>query len=175
MAQLVRQVSKGAFLYSCNISHAYRQLPLDPVDWPPVRFKVGGRFFTDVSLPFGGRWALASCQDTTSLVTNHLRQKGLKPSTIMMTSRGGASKAEAPSHFTTVTVQSTLHWLGINKTKHTKIVVLVADWLSDTFWCYVTSFCVSQSPVIPFRLLSKSTQPDTISCSTHSCCFPIIL
>ena len=40
-ASLIRRAGKGAWLFSCDISRVYQQLPLDAADWPLVCFKEG--------------------------------------------------------------------------------------------------------------------------------------
>ena len=40
-------------MFSTDVSQAYRQLPLDPGDWPLVCFIFEGSFYMDLSLPFG--------------------------------------------------------------------------------------------------------------------------
>ena len=35
---LIRTAGKGYYLYSADVAWAYRQLPLDPGDWPLVCF-----------------------------------------------------------------------------------------------------------------------------------------
>ena len=76
LASLITEASRRAWLFSCDESRAYRQLPLDPADWPLVCFQEGGRYFMDASLPFGLRWAEVSCQATTSIITGHLNCQG---------------------------------------------------------------------------------------------------
>ena len=77
MASFIREAGKGAWLFSCDMSRAYHQLPRDPVDWPLVCFHEGGTFFfMDASLPFGLRWLAASYQDTTSIITSHFKSQG---------------------------------------------------------------------------------------------------
>ena len=85
---LIHHAGKGAYLYSKDVAHAYRQLPLNPADWPLVCFQFEGRFFNDVSLPFGLRWATSHCQDFTSLITRELGRQDWLSSTISMTSEG---------------------------------------------------------------------------------------
>ena len=60
-----------------KIAISYQQLALDLRDWPLVCIKVEGCYFTDISLPFGLRWAAAACQDVTSLIVRDLASKGL--------------------------------------------------------------------------------------------------
>ena len=73
---LIKDAGRGCYLYSCDFTRAYRQLPLDPADWPLVCLQVQGRYFVDISLPFGLRWAAACCQDTTSFITRAFREQG---------------------------------------------------------------------------------------------------
>ena len=39
---LVKKMGNGCYVYSCDISRAYKQLPLDSFDWPLVCLKVRG-------------------------------------------------------------------------------------------------------------------------------------
>ena len=52
-ANHIRRVGRGTWLYSTDIARAYRQLLLDPWDWPLICFTEGGQFFIDISLHFG--------------------------------------------------------------------------------------------------------------------------
>ena len=40
-------------MFSYDIFRAYKQLPLDPADWPLVYLKVSDSYYVDMSLPFG--------------------------------------------------------------------------------------------------------------------------
>ena len=74
---LIRKAGRGCYLYATDVARAYRQLPLDPADWPLICFQFEGRYFVDISLPFGLRWAASHCQDVTSLVAAELWRQGL--------------------------------------------------------------------------------------------------
>ena len=70
---LIHTAGKGCYLYSADVARAYRQLPLDPGDWPLVCFNFQDDFYTDIlSLSFGLHWDAAHCQDVTSLITREL-------------------------------------------------------------------------------------------------------
>ena len=77
LACLIWQAGRCTFLYSTDISQAYRQLSLDPSDWLLVCFTVEGRTLTNISLPLSLRWAASHCQDITGLVARELGRKGL--------------------------------------------------------------------------------------------------
>ena len=53
LADRIRQAGTGAYVYSCNITRAYHQLPLAPAHWLLMCFKMEGQYFLDIILPFG--------------------------------------------------------------------------------------------------------------------------
>ena len=74
---LIRKAGRVSFLFATDVARAYRQLPLNPKDWPLVCFTFEGWFYVDISLPFGLRWAASHCQDATNLVARELRKRGI--------------------------------------------------------------------------------------------------
>ena len=74
---LIRQAGRGCFLYATDVTRAYCQLPLDPAYRPLICFHFEGRFYIDVSVPFGLRWAASHCQDITNIISRELRGRGL--------------------------------------------------------------------------------------------------
>ena len=77
----------------------------------------GGRYFTDVSLPFSMRWVASACQDTTSLVVQHLNQQGESLLSYIDTFGVVAStKADAQDHFGCL--QALLSILGLEEANH---------------------------------------------------------
>ena len=60
--KLIRWAGKGCFLYATDVARAYRQLPLNPGDWPLVCFQFEDRYYIDINLPFGLRWVACHCQ-----------------------------------------------------------------------------------------------------------------
>ena len=78
MADLIRKAGRGSYMFCCNIARAYRQLSLDPVNWPLVCLKAQGKYFVDMSLPFGLCWVAACCMDVTTLITRALMEEGIK-------------------------------------------------------------------------------------------------
>ena len=59
LCDFIHIASKGCFMYSADVAWAYRQLPLDPGDWPLVFFSFQEAYYTDISLYVGVRWAAA--------------------------------------------------------------------------------------------------------------------
>ena len=114
---LIRTAGKGCYLYSADVARAYRQLPLDPMDWPLVCFNVNGVYYTNISLPFGLRWAAAHCQDVTSLVTRELNHGG---ATVLsyINDFGGVptDQTTAATHF--INLRSLLAKVGLWEAEH---------------------------------------------------------
>ena len=109
----------GAWLFSCDAARAYRQLPLDPADWPPVCFKEGGgQFFMDARLPFSLiAWAAASCQDATSIISSHFDRQGFSLLNYIDDFMGiASSKQFTVKQFKQL--QGTLEDLGLVEAKH---------------------------------------------------------
>ena len=49
------QLGRGAYLYKTDLARGYRQLRVDPSDWPLLGFSVEGKFYFDMCPPFGLR------------------------------------------------------------------------------------------------------------------------
>ena len=117
LCDLIRRAGRGCFLFATDVARAYRQLPLDPADWPLVCFTFEGRFFSDISLPFGLQWAAYHCQDATSLVTRELGRSGLSVLHYIDNFRGvAASRAQAEAHF--ALLQGLLETLELQEASH---------------------------------------------------------
>ena len=91
---LIRTADKGCYLYSADVARAYRQLLLDPGDWPLVCFNFQGAYDIDISLPFGLHWAVPHCQEVTCLITSALNNKG----TTVLSYIDDCRRSHKPSH-----------------------------------------------------------------------------
>lgn len=65
LQQAISDLGGSCYLYSCDISRAYRNLPLDPLAWPLCCVQFKGRIYVDTALSFGARWSAAGCQRVT--------------------------------------------------------------------------------------------------------------
>ena len=75
LVSLIKDAGKGCYIYLCDKSRTYKQLPLDPCDWCLVCLKVQGHYFLDISLTFRLRWEASCCQDNTSLKSRAFRDQ----------------------------------------------------------------------------------------------------
>ena len=76
LIHLINGAGPDCYLYSTDISRAYRHLPLDPLSWPLTCIQFDSKVFCDISLPFGARWSASACQRTTDAVCYIMSQNG---------------------------------------------------------------------------------------------------
>ena len=69
LIEMILKAGPNSWMWSSDISRAFRQLPLDPLDWPLLCVKHDGNYYSDVSLAFGARWASACCQRMSDSLT----------------------------------------------------------------------------------------------------------
>ena len=66
MADRVRSLGPDCYLYKLDLARGYRQLRLDPLDWPLMTIMHGGELYMDVCPPFGLRTAALMMQRTNN-------------------------------------------------------------------------------------------------------------
>ena len=71
MANRVRDLGTGCLMYKLDLSRGYRQLRLDPWDWPLMSIQNDGQYYMDVCPPFGLRTA-AMIMERTTLAASHI-------------------------------------------------------------------------------------------------------
>ena len=71
MANRVRDLGTGCLMYKLDLSRGYRQLRLDPLDWPLMSIQNDGQYYMDVCPPFGLRTA-AMMMERTTLAASHI-------------------------------------------------------------------------------------------------------
>ena len=75
MERAIVQAGRGAFLYKTDLARGYRQLRVDPLDWPLLSFQHEARCFMDICPPFGLRSsAMAMQRVSEALVFLHSRR-----------------------------------------------------------------------------------------------------
>ena len=68
------ELGRGVFMYKTDLSRGYRQLRVDPLDWPLLGFSNGEYYCMDVCPPFGLRTA-AMCMQRTSQAIAHIHDR----------------------------------------------------------------------------------------------------
>ena len=74
LAQAIITAPPTAHLFSLDLSRAYRQLRVDPQEWPLLGLTWNKQYYFDLSLAFGGRWHAAACQRVTEALQFYLGQ-----------------------------------------------------------------------------------------------------
>ena len=77
LAELVRNEGRGCYMYKCDLSRAYRQIPVEPIDYALLGFRWRSKYYIDTRLPFGLASAAMACQRTTKAVAYMFENLGL--------------------------------------------------------------------------------------------------
>ena len=75
LVEKINEIGPSALLYKIDLERAFRNLRIDPFDYPVLGLKWKNSIFVDLGLPFGFATGAASCQSCTDLVTWTLSQK----------------------------------------------------------------------------------------------------
>ena len=68
LARKIVQYGTGVLLYKADLSHAYRQLRSDPLDWPFLALEWNNETYMDVAIPFGLRHGASACQRVSEAI-----------------------------------------------------------------------------------------------------------
>ena len=72
----VQLLGPSCFIWKADLSRAYRQLRIDPLDAPLLGIYHRGAYYLDVCPPFGCRYAASACQRTTNAVAYLMGKRG---------------------------------------------------------------------------------------------------
>ena len=62
------------YLYTLDIENAYKNLPVDPLDWPLLTFRWKGKYYIENRLPFGSRNSSVTMQTVASAIIDILKK-----------------------------------------------------------------------------------------------------
>ena len=113
------ELGRGAFLYKTDLARGYRQLRVDPGDWPLLGFTHRGRFYVDVCPPFGLRTSAMCMQRTTEAISWMHQQVGYI-SRPYLDDFGGAERTIQQAEAALTALQSIMADLGVREAE-TKI------------------------------------------------------
>ena len=68
LAELIAKEGKGCFMYKLDLARAYRQLPIDPLDWPLLGISWKDEMYIDLCVPFGLRHGAMFCERVTTAI-----------------------------------------------------------------------------------------------------------
>ena len=76
MAERILTLGPGAHMYKTDLARGYRQLRVDPWDWPLLGFKHNDRYFMDICPPFGLRTSAMFMQRTSQAICYIHQRRG---------------------------------------------------------------------------------------------------
>ena len=77
LAQAILSAPPTAYVFSIDLSRAYRQLRIDPQEWPLLGLFWRDKYYFDRALAFGGRWHAAACQRVTKALQQFLASQNI--------------------------------------------------------------------------------------------------
>ena len=116
MEQRVLQLGEGCYIYKTDLSRGYRQLRVDPMDWPLLGFVHENKFYMDVCPPFGLRSAAMMMQRTSQAVTYIQGKKGFEVYPYI-DDYGGGEKTKDEAGIALSSLQDTLVQVGLKEAK----------------------------------------------------------
>jgi hypothetical protein len=72
IAQIIAFYGHHTYLWSLDLQRAFRQLRIDPLDWPMIGISWDQQFYVDVAVAFGLRHGSAFCQRVSQAVCDIL-------------------------------------------------------------------------------------------------------
>ena len=151
IAARIVKLGPGCLLFKRDLKRAYRQLPVDPFDYPLLGYSWRDKLFFDVRLPMGLRSAAMACQRFTNAVCFMLSRVGCNVLSYLDDFMGISAPRTAFDDY--ALTGSLLQALGLQESSHeacppsTRVTCL--EVLFDT-----TNFTMS---VTPDRLLELQT------------------
>ena len=73
----LREMGRGTFLSTIDVSRAYKNFLSDPLDWPLLCFQWNDEYFCDLSMPFGARASSFHMQSVANCITDILALQGI--------------------------------------------------------------------------------------------------
>ena len=117
MENRILQLGPGAFLYKTDLARGYRQLRVDPHDWPLLGFSHNGYFYMDPCPPFGLRTSALFMQRTSEAIC-FIHGKAGFLSRPYLDDFGGAERTYDRAFEALSTLQDILRNLGVREAVH---------------------------------------------------------
>ena len=112
MERTIVRVGKGAFLYKTDLSRGYRQLRVDPLDWPYLSFVHESMCYMDICPPFGLRSSAMAMQRVSQAII-HLHSRRGYLSRAYIDDFGGAERHETRAKAALQALQGIMGELGV--------------------------------------------------------------
>ena len=117
MERAVIRAGRGAFLYKTDLSRGYRQLRIDPIDWPYLSFQHKGAHFMDICPPFGLRSSAMAMQRVSQAIVYLHGRRGFL-SRAYIDDFGGVEGSHARDDDALSELQGIMGTLGVQQAEH---------------------------------------------------------
>ena len=99
VVEKIREMGPNAQLFKVDLQRAFRNLRIDPLDYPLLGLKWQENTYIDVALAFGFKNGAAACQLCTDVITNTLRHQKIWLMNYLDDYIGIAQPHQAEGHF----------------------------------------------------------------------------
>ena len=117
MVGRLRNLGQGSYLYKTDLARGYRQLRIDPLDWPLLGFVFEGEYYFDLCPPFGMRTSALCMQRTSEAICWMHGQDGYV-SRPYLDDFGGAEATVERAERALTQLQSIMAELGVKEAAH---------------------------------------------------------
>ena len=117
MAERILTLGPGAHMYKTDLARGYRQLRVDPWDWPLLGFKHHDRYFMDICPPFGLRTSAMFMQRTSQAICFIHQRRGFL-SRAYLDDFGGAERSHDQAGAALLALQTIMGELGVVEAAH---------------------------------------------------------
>ena len=149
MERAIVRLGKGSFLYKTDLARGYRQLRVDPLDWPVLSFQHEAKCYMDICPPFGLRSSAMAMQRVSEALV-HLHARRGFVSIAYINDFGGAEKNEHEATHALQTLQAIMDKLGVVQAE--KKICLPAQTM---IWLGIYFDTVQMSMAIPEAKLAE--------------------
>ena len=118
MVQTILELGPGAWLYKTDLSRGYRQLRVDPLDWPLLGFQYSGAWFMDMCPLFGLRSSAMCMQRTAEAICFLHGKAGYCSRPYLDDLGGGAEASRNRAQAALGALQEIMGVLGVQEVKH---------------------------------------------------------
>ena len=112
MEDKLLELGPGTYMYKTDLSRGYRQLRVDPADWPLLGFQNRGEIYLDICPPFGLKTSALFMQRTSEAIS-HIHGLYGYTSRPYLDDFGGAEKEQHRAEKALDTLQGILKQLGV--------------------------------------------------------------
>ena len=111
------ELGRGAYLYKTDLARGYRQLRVDPADWPLLGFHHNGKWYMDICPPFGLRTSALFMQRTSEAIC-YMHGRAGYLSRPYLDDFGGAEPSYDRARAALQKLQDIMQDLGVQEAKH---------------------------------------------------------